>query len=60
MVTSIASELGLIIDRAGRIIKESTYEALAVAPINTNSLAMHIWISTGPKWTPCWRSTALR
>ena len=42
MVTSIASELGLIIDRAGRIIKESTYEALAVAPINTNSVAMHM------------------
>ncbi len=42
MVTSIASELGLIIDRAGRIIKESTFEALAVAPINTNSVAMHM------------------
>ncbi|MGC1721376.1 MAG: hypothetical protein WA746_20505 [Isosphaeraceae bacterium] len=42
MVTSIASELGLIIDRAGRIIKESTYEALAVAPINTDSVAMHM------------------
>ena len=41
-VTSIASELGLIIDRAGRIIKESTFEALAVAPINTNSVAMHM------------------
>jgi predicted amidohydrolase len=42
VVTSIASELGLIIGRAGRIIKESTYEALAVAPINTNSAAMHM------------------
>ena len=42
VVTSIASELGLIIDRAGRILKESTYEALAVAPINTNSVAMHM------------------
>jgi predicted amidohydrolase len=42
VVTSIASELGLIIDRAGRIIKESTYEALAVAPINTNSVALHM------------------
>ncbi len=42
VVTSIASELGLIIGRAGRIIKESTYEALAVAPINTNSVAMHM------------------
>ena len=42
VVTSIASELGLIIDRAGRIIKESTYEALAVAPININSVAVHM------------------
>ncbi len=42
VVTSIASELGLIIDRAGRIIEESTFEALAVAPINTNSVAMHM------------------
>jgi predicted amidohydrolase len=42
VVTSIAGELGLVIDRAGRIIKESTYEALAVAPINTNSVAMHM------------------
>ena len=42
VVTSIASELGLIIDRAGRIIKESTYEALAVAPININSVAVHL------------------
>ncbi len=42
VVTSIASELGLIIGRGGRIIKESTYEALAVAPVNTNSVAMHM------------------
>ena len=42
VVTSIASELGLIIDRAGRILKESTYEALAVAPINTNSISLHM------------------
>jgi predicted amidohydrolase len=42
VLTSIASELGLIIDRAGRIIKESTYEVLAVAPINTNSVSLHM------------------
>jgi predicted amidohydrolase len=42
VVTSIATELGLIIDRAGRIIKESTYEALAVAPVNTNSVSLHM------------------
>lgn len=42
VVTSIASELGLVIDRCGRVIKESTYEALAVAPINTNSVALHM------------------
>jgi predicted amidohydrolase len=42
VVTSIGAELGQIIDRAGRIIKESTYETLAVAPINTNSIALHM------------------
>jgi hypothetical protein len=42
VITSIATELGLIIDRAGRIIKESTYEALAVAAINTNSVSLHM------------------
>jgi predicted amidohydrolase len=42
VVTSIATELGLIIDRAGRILKESTYETLAVAAINTNSAALHM------------------
>ncbi len=38
----IATELGLILDRLGRVLKESTYEALAVAPINTNSVALHM------------------
>ena len=42
VVTSIATELGLVIDRCGRIIKESTYEALAVATVNTNSVALHM------------------
>lgn len=42
VVTSIATELGLIVDRCGRVLKESTYEALAVAPINTNSVALHM------------------
>jgi predicted amidohydrolase len=42
VVTAISSELGLIIDRCGRVIKESTYETLAVAPINTNSVALHM------------------
>jgi predicted amidohydrolase len=42
VVTAISSELGLIIDRCGRVLKESTYEALAVAPINTNSVAIHM------------------
>jgi predicted amidohydrolase len=42
VVTAIASELGLVIDRCGRIIKESTYETLAVAPVNTNSVALHM------------------
>jgi predicted amidohydrolase len=42
VVTSISSELGLVIDRCGRVLKEATYEALAVAPINTNSVALHM------------------
>lgn len=42
VVTAITSELGLIVDRAGRVLRESTYEALAVAPINTNSVALHM------------------
>lgn len=42
VVTSISSELGLIIDRCGRVLKEATYESLAVAPINTNSVALHM------------------
>jgi hypothetical protein len=42
VITSVPTELGLIIDRAGRVLKESTYEALAVAPINTNSAALHM------------------
>lgn len=42
VITSISSELGLIIDRCGRVLKEATYESLAVAPINTNSIALHM------------------
>jgi predicted amidohydrolase len=42
VVTAISSELGLVIDRCGRVVKESTYETLAVAPINTNSVALHM------------------
>jgi predicted amidohydrolase len=40
VVPSISSELGRVIDRCGRVLTESTYEALAVAPINTNSVAL--------------------
>jgi predicted amidohydrolase len=47
VVTSISSELGLIIDRCGRVLKESTYEALAVAPINTNSVSLHMDFNWG-------------
>jgi predicted amidohydrolase len=42
VLTSISSELGLVVDRSGRVLKESTYESLAVAPINTNSIALHM------------------
>jgi predicted amidohydrolase len=47
VVTSITAELGLIINRCGRILKESTYEALAVGPINTNSVALHMDFNWG-------------
>jgi predicted amidohydrolase len=47
VVTSVGTELGLIIDRCGRILKESTYEGLAVAPINTNSVALHMDFNWG-------------
>ena len=42
VVTSISNELGVVIDRCGRVLKESTYESLAVALINTNSVALHM------------------
>jgi predicted amidohydrolase len=42
VVTAIDAELGQVLDRCGRVIKESTYETLAVAPINTNSVALHM------------------
>ena len=47
VVTSVTSELGLIVDRCGRILKESTYEALAVAKVNTNSVALHMDFNWG-------------
>ncbi len=42
VVTAIDAELGQIIGRGGRIVKESTYETLGVATVNTNSVAMHM------------------
>src|SRR5919197_187244 len=42
VVTAIAAELGQGIERCGGGLKESTYEALAVVPINTNSVALHM------------------
>lgn len=47
VVTAVTTELGLIIDRCGRILKESTYETLAVARINTNSVALHMDFNWG-------------
>jgi predicted amidohydrolase len=47
VVTAVSSELGLILDRCGLVLKESTYEALAVAPINTNSVALHMDFNWG-------------
>lgn len=42
VLSAVSSELGVVVDRCGRVLKESTYEALAVAPINTNSIALHM------------------
>lgn len=42
VVTAISAELGCIIDRCGRVLKETTYETLGVARINTNSVALHM------------------
>ncbi len=42
VVTAISAELGQVIDRCGRVMAESTYETLAIAPINTNSVALHM------------------
>lgn len=42
VVSAISSELGVVCDRCGRVLKETTYEALGVAPINTNSVALHM------------------
>jgi len=42
VMTSISAELGQVINRCGRVLKESTYESLVVVPINTNSIAMHM------------------
>ncbi len=47
VVTAVKPELGLVIDRCGRILKEATYETLAVAPINTNSIALHMDFNWG-------------
>ncbi|MFO0909118.1 MAG: carbon-nitrogen hydrolase family protein [Isosphaeraceae bacterium] len=48
VITAISSELGLIIDRCGRILKESTYEAIAITSINTNSIALHMDFNREP------------
>lgn len=42
VLTAVRPELGQIIGRCGRVLKESTYETLAVQPINTNSVSLHM------------------
>lgn len=42
VVTSITDEQGRVINRCGRVLAESTYETLAFASINTNSVALHM------------------
>jgi predicted amidohydrolase len=42
MVSSYGCELGRIVDRGGRILAMATYEALATAEVNLNSVQMHM------------------
>ncbi len=42
VVSAVRPELGRVLDRCGGVLKETTYESLGVAEINTNSLAMHM------------------
>ncbi len=42
MVSSYGVELGRIVDRCGRILQMATYEKLAVAPVNLNSIQLHM------------------
>jgi predicted amidohydrolase len=47
VLTAVSSELGQVVDRAGRVLRESTYETLAVADVNTNSAALHMDFNWG-------------
>jgi hypothetical protein len=42
MVSSVASELGQIVDQGGRVLATSTYEALIAHPINLDSRLLHM------------------
>ena len=42
MVSSYGTELGRIVDRGGRILEMCTYESLVTAPVNLNSVQMHM------------------
>ncbi len=42
MVSSHGVELGRIVDRGGRILELCTYEALVTAPVNLNSIQLHM------------------
>jgi hypothetical protein len=42
LVTSVPTELGLIVDRGGRTLQCATYEALVTAPVNLNAIQLHM------------------
>ncbi|MBI2298566.1 MAG: carbon-nitrogen hydrolase family protein [Armatimonadetes bacterium] len=42
MVSSHGTELGKIVDRGGRVLKEATYELLVTAEVNLNSVQLHM------------------
>lgn len=47
MVSSYGTELGRIIDRGGRILEMCHYESLVTAPVNLNSIQLHMDLNWG-------------
>jgi predicted amidohydrolase len=59
VISAVSAELGMIVDPGGKVLEESTYEALAVHRCNLNKRQLHMdnnwekyfqkaWVDTGP------------